>query len=91
MTNDDVIDAVSADLGLLKKDVRAVLERVAFHVAKSVSLGGSVRLSGLGEFTRGLQAARVLIHPATGQPMRVAAKRKPKFKASSALKNIIKG
>ena len=89
MNKTELIAAVAEKAGLTKKDVEkavaALLETVKGEVAKK----GKVQLIGFGTFEVSERAAREGRNPQTGETMKIAACKAPKFKAGKALKDAI--
>jgi DNA-binding protein HU-beta len=52
--------------------------------------GGKVTLVGFGTFSVSKRAARTGRNPQTGKPIKIAAKKVPKFTAGKALKDAVK-
>ena len=59
-------------------------------VKKSLKKGESVTLVGFGTFSVTKRAARKGRNPQTGAPIKIAAKKVPKFTAGKALKDAVK-
>ena len=51
---------------------------------------GEVRIAGFGTFTYARRAARNGINPQTGKKIRISARRVPRFRPATELKNYIK-
>ncbi|HYA14682.1 MAG TPA: HU family DNA-binding protein [Syntrophales bacterium] len=59
-------------------------------VKKALKKGESVTLVGFGTFSVSKRAARKGRNPQTGEPIKIAAKKVPKFSAGKALKAAVK-
>ena len=59
-------------------------------VKKALKKGDKVSLIGFGTFSVAKRAARKGRNPQTGAPLKIAAKKVPKFKAGKALKDAVK-
>jgi nucleoid DNA-binding protein len=59
-------------------------------VKKALKKGDTVSLIGFGTFSVAKRAARKGRNPQTGAPLKIAAKKVPKFKAGKALKDAVK-
>ena len=68
------------------KAVNAVLEAIK----KSLKKGETVTLVGFGTFKVAKRSARTGRNPQTGKPIKIAAKKVPKFTAGKALKDAVK-
>lgn len=89
MNKAELIDAIAADTKLTKKDVDAVVKAFTENVAKSLEKGDSVQLIGFGTFDVSERAAREGRNPKTGETIKIAASKCPKFKAGKALKDRV--
>lgn len=89
MNKSELIDAISAEAGLTKKDTDTMLKAFTSTVAKELKKGGSVQLVGFGTFETGTRAARTGRNPKTGETIKIKAAKTPKFKAGKALKDIV--
>ena len=59
-------------------------------VKKALKKGDTVSLIGFGTFSVAKRSARKGRNPQTGEPLKIAAKKVPKFKAGKALKDAVK-
>ncbi len=85
----ELIDAMSDETGLTKKDTEAVLKSFIETVSKELSKGHTVQLIGFGTFEVSKRAARTGRNPKTGEEIKIAASKNAKFKAGKALKDRI--
>jgi DNA-binding protein HU-beta len=85
-----LIQALSEAATLEKKQAKAFLESLTALVEKNVKKGGEVPLKGLGKFRVVKRKARMGRNPATGEPIKIAAKTVVKFTVAKALKDLIK-
>ena len=74
---------------ITKKDVEAVLKAFTDVVSGELKKGGKVQLVGFGTFEVSERAAREGRNPQSGEPMKIAASKAPKFKAGKALKDMV--
>lgn len=89
MTKSETIAAIADDSGNSKAAVEAVLDTFVEHVQRTLKKGGEVSLPGLGKFKVAKRAARTARNPQTGDPVKVAAKRVPKFSPAQDLKAAV--
>ena len=82
-----LVEVVAEKLEMTKKDATVAVETVFDEIAKTLSEGGKVDISGFGISER---PARMGINPATKEPLEIAASKAPKFKAAKALKEAVK-
>ena len=85
----ELITAVAAKTELTKKDTEKVLKAFTDVVAEELKKGEKVQLVGFGTFEVSERAAREGRNPQTGETMKIAASKAPKFKAGKALKDMI--
>ena len=90
MTKTELIQALSDAATLEKKQAKAFLESLTALVEKNVKKGGEVPLKGLGKFRVVKRKARMGRNPATGEPIKIAAKTVVKFTVAKSLKDLIK-
>ena len=83
------LTAVAAKTELTKKDTEKVLKAFTDVVAEELKKGEKVQLVGFGTFEVSERAAREGRNPQTGETMKIAASKAPKFKAGKALKDMI--
>ena len=74
-----------------KKQAGAVLEDLVTMVTKHLKKGDKVRITGLGILQVRKRPARMGRNPATGEAIKVPARKVPKFTAGAALKRTIAG
>ena len=86
MNKAELIEAISTDTSLPKKDVDAVIKSFISTVSDTLQKKDSVQLVGFGTFTTVDKPEREGRNPATGETIKNAASTSVKFKAGSALK-----
>ncbi|MBU4479893.1 HU family DNA-binding protein [Patescibacteria group bacterium] len=84
-------EAVQEKIGTTKADAERAVETVFDSIAGSLKKGEDVSVAGFGIFSAKMRAARTARNPRTGEPVKVAAMRVPKFKAGKALKETVRG
>ncbi len=89
MNKAELIDAIAADTNLSKKDTDLFIKAFTENVAKSLEKGEAVQLLGFGTFDVGERSAREGRNPKTGETIKIAASKCPKFKAGKALKDRV--
>ena len=84
--------AKTAELsGLTQKDASAVVDAVFDAITSALKAGDDVRLVGFGSFSVSTRAAREGRNPRTGETIKIAASKQPKFSAGKGLKDAING
>ena len=89
MNKTELVAAMADQAGLSKKDAEKALKAFTDAVAEELKNGGKVQLVGFGTFEVSTRAAREGRNPQTGEVMKIAASKAPKFKAGKALKDMI--
>ena len=89
MNKTELVAAMAEQAGLTKKDAEAALKAFTDVVAAELKKDGKVQLVGFGTFEVAKREAREGRNPQTGETMKIAASKAPKFKAGKALKDMI--
>jgi DNA-binding protein HU-beta len=90
-----IVNALVDNVGLSKKHANAVLKELFDAtegvIAKALKKGEKVGITGFGTFSVGKRNARVGRNPQTGEKVKIAASKAPKFKAGASLKGFVNG
>ncbi|HSI52172.1 MAG TPA: HU family DNA-binding protein [Ideonella sp.] len=89
MNRQELIELVATQHGLSKAEAGRVLATLLDAVVNTVKKGGTVTLPGFGSFKQTARAARTGRNPATGDKLKIAAMKLPKFTAGSAFKAAV--
>ena len=89
MNKTELIAAMADQAGISKKDAEKALAAFTNVVADEMKNGGKVQLVGFGTFEVSERAAREGRNPLTGDTIKIAASKAPKFKAGKALKDML--
>ena len=89
MTKVKLIEIIARRTGLTKRETEAVLSGFTETVKEALSEGESVNIRGFGSFRVQERSARNARNLATGEIMRIKAKRVPTFKPSQELKDHV--
>ena len=89
MNKTELIDSMAAKTGLTKKNAEAALNAFVETVAEELTKGEKVSLVGFGTFEVSERAEREGRNPQTGETMKIAASKAPKFKAGKSLKDQV--
>jgi DNA-binding protein HU-beta len=81
MNKTELIDLIASDAGISKSKASRAIESFMENVTKGLKAGRKVTLVGFGTFTVVKRAARKGRNPATGQAIRIKAKKVVKFRA----------
>ncbi|MCI6498352.1 HU family DNA-binding protein [Lachnospiraceae bacterium HCP1S3_C3] len=89
MNKAELVAAMAEKTELSKKDAEKALKAFTEVVAETLKKGDKIQLVGFGTFEVAERAAREGRNPQTGETMKIAASKAPKFKAGKALKDDI--
>ncbi len=89
LTQSQIIDSLATSMGLTKVQVRGLLDSQAALAYKHAKNGFT--LPGLGKIVLVNRKARMGRNPATGEAIKIAAKRVVKFRVGKAAKEAIGG
>ena len=89
MNKTELIAAVAEKAEISKKDSEKALKAFVDVVTEQLKAGDKVQVVGFGTFEVSERAAREGRNPQTGETMKIAACKAPKFKAGKALKAAI--
>lgn len=89
MTKADLVEEISKDTGLSKKDTSIVVNMIIDNICKALAEGDKVELRGFGSFKVKSRKPRRARNPRTGEAVDVPAKLVPYFKASNELKSKV--
>ncbi len=89
MNKTELIAAMADKSKLTKKDAEAALKAFTDVVTEELKAGGKIQLVGFGTFEVSERAEREGRNPQTGETMKIAASKSPKFKAGKPLKDEI--
>lgn len=89
MNKAELVAAMADQAGLSKKDTENALKAFTDVVSSELKKGGKIQLVGFGTFEVSERAAREGRNPQSGEPMKIAASKAPKFKAGKALKDLV--
>lgn len=89
MNKAELVAAVAEKAELTKKDSETLLKAFVDVVTDELIKGEKVQLVGFGTFEVSERPEREGRNPQTGETMKIAASKAPKFKAGKALKDAI--
>ncbi len=91
MNKAELIDSLSAKVGLAKKQVEDLLDAFESAVISTLKTGGEVTLTGFGTFSAKRREARMGVNPQNPtEKIQIPAVTVPKFKAGKTLKDSLK-
>jgi DNA-binding protein HU-beta len=89
MNRIELVEKIATAHQLSKAEAARVLETVTSAIVGAVKKGDAVQLVGFGTFKQVARAARTGVNPSTGEKIKIAAAKLPKFVAGSAFKAAI--
>jgi len=90
MNKQDLIEWVHGKVGGTKVAAEEVVNGLIDAIINTLKKGEEVSIAGLGIFATTMRKARMGRNPKTGEAVKIAAKRAPKFKPAKALKDALK-
>lgn len=91
MRRDDLKRAVAKETGLTDSQADHAVRAVFTTIESALADGDEVTISGFGSFRVADRPARDGLHPQTGKPMKIDARRSPAFKPGARLKRRVNG
>ena len=89
MNKEELVQEIAKKAKVTQKDASEILGALIDTIQKTVAKGKKVTLVGFGTFEVSERAAREGRNPQTGETMKIAASKAPKFKAGKALKDMV--
>ena len=90
MNKAELIASIAEETGLTRTDVLKVIDALVDEVTRTLKRGDRVALVGFGSFAVSKRKARTGRNPQTGAPIKIAARRVPRFTPGKELKAAIK-
>jgi DNA-binding protein HU-beta len=90
MNKQGLIEWVHGKIGGTKVQAEEVVDGVFDTITATLKKGGEVSVAGFGIFSVKTRAARMARNPKTGEQVKVAATKVPKFRPAKALKEAVK-
>ncbi len=90
MNKQAIVEAVHGILNTTKVQAEQIVDKVFDSIVATLKKGEEVSIAGLGIFSVKQRAARDARNPRTGETVKVAAMKVPKFRAAKALKEAVK-
>ena len=91
MNKNELINAVANDADLTKAKAAEAVDAFINAIEKTLKKGDEVRLVGFGTFSVVKRKATEGRNPRTGDVIKIAASKQPKFKPGKALKETVNG
>lgn len=89
MNRVEFIEEIVAAHGVSKAEAGRILETVTSTIVTAVKKGDTVSLIGFGAFKQVARAARVGLNPSSGEKIKIAAQKVPRFVPGAAFKAAV--
>lgn len=89
MNKNDLVSAMASGTGLSKVDSAKALDAFVSSVSSALAKGEEVRLIGFGTFNVTNYKGGMGRNPRTGETLKIAPRKQPKFKAGKGLKDMV--
>jgi DNA-binding protein HU-beta len=89
VNKNELVDAVATAADLKKSEATLAVDAVFDAISGALKKGEEVRLVGFGTFAVSARAASEGRNPRTGEKIKIAASKQPKFKAGKGLKDAV--
>lgn len=89
LTKSGLVDKVVEKTTMRKSDANDAVEAVLWAIEGELKQGNDVSITGFGKFSVSERAARQGVNPRTGEKMKIAAARVPRFTPGSKLKEAV--
>ena len=90
MGKQDIIEILAEKTNISKSQAGEYLNTLLSEITKALKKGNDITLTGFGTFSASKRKARQGVNPRTGEKIKIAAAKVPKFKAGKSLKEAIK-
>jgi DNA-binding protein HU-beta len=87
----ELIESIADSCELSKAEADRIVGSILSAIEGELKKGNDVALIGFGTFKVAARAARMAKNPQTGAPVKVAARKVPKFTPGKALKDAVNG
>jgi integration host factor subunit alpha len=91
VTKDSIVEFISRETGYQKKRSAEIVETLTYIIKSKLASGEDVLISSFGKFCVKAKGERKGRNPATGEDMKLAARRVVTFKCSRRLRDKING
>ena len=89
MNRIELVEKIATAHTVSKAEAARILETVTGSIVAAVKKGDPVQLVGFGKFNQVARSARTGLNPSTGEKIKIAAAKLPKFVPGSAFKAAI--
>ncbi len=89
MHKGEFVEKVAAETNSSQAEAGEYVNAILSVIEEELKNGGEVNITGFGKFSVQHREARQGVNPQTGEKMRIAASKTPKFTAGNALKKTV--
>jgi DNA-binding protein HU-beta len=89
MTKTEIVEKIAKEIKVTKSTAAKAFEAVVGSVKDALQKGDKVSIVGVGTFSVATRKARKGRNPKTGQEIKIAAKKAPKFTPGKGLKDTV--
>jgi DNA-binding protein HU-beta len=89
VNRNELVDAVAGKTELRKSEASRAVDAVFESISEALKAGDEVRLVGFGTFSVSARAASEGRNPRTGEKIKIAASKQPKFKPGKGLRDSL--
>lgn len=89
MNKGELVEKIADATGLTRKDGEAAVNAFIETIQTALKKGDKVAIAGFGTFDVSNRKARTGRNPQTGEEIKIAASKSPKFKAGKSFKEIL--
>lgn len=89
MNKSELVAEIAKNASASKVAVEVILDEAVNAITEALKKGEDVRLVGFGTFSASERPAKEGRNPRTGETIKIAASKQPKFKAGKALKDAL--
>jgi DNA-binding protein HU-beta len=89
VNRNELVDAVASKTDMRKSEASKAVDAVFDSIQEALKDGDEVRLVGFGTFSVASRAATEGRNPRTGEKIRIAASKQPKFKPGKGLRDFV--
>ncbi len=90
MNKAELINRIAKDAKISKVQAGRTTSTMTSEITRTLKKGQRITLVGFGTFATSKRKARIGRNPQTGKPIKIAAKRVPRFIPGKALKQAVK-
>lgn len=91
MNQAELVKEMAIKSGMTQIETKKFLEGILDAIEEALIAGEKVKLQGFGSFEVRDVAERVGVNPTTKEKITISARKRPVFKASKALKDLVNG